>query len=484
MATAAGLSSPHRRKEGRVELDLMFLKKTPPHSPEAERTVLGAILVANENLNVVLSIISLNDFYKDAHKKILGAIIVLIEKGIGVELLSLNEELRRAGLLDEVGGAAYIGSLVDGVPRSLNVEYYARVIKEKAVLRQLIFASARIIQAGYDEKIDPDDLLGEAQAAIIDASEQRIKQGFVPLGEITHPALKVIEEHRGNNNIVTGIPTGFADLDRLTLGFQKSEMIIVAARPSMGKTALCLNISQYIGLKTDYAVGFFSMEMSKESLAMRMLCADAAVDIREARSGFINDVEMERLRLSAESLSRARIYIDETAGLSLTEMKAKARRLRLEHHLDIVFLDYIQLMRAGDRFENRNQEMANISRSLKELAKELKIPVVGISQLSRAPEKGRKEPKPQLSDLRESGALEQDADVVMFIYRKERYMSKEDRLKDDTWKGIAEIDVAKQRNGPTDSIYVAFRDKFAKFESTDQAAVRALIQRSQSGDEE
>ncbi|MCX6559839.1 MAG: replicative DNA helicase [Candidatus Aminicenantes bacterium] len=467
-----------------MELDLMFLKKTPPHSPEAERTVLGAILVANENLNVVLSIISLDDFYKDAHKKILGAIIVLIEKHVGVELLSLNEELRRAGLLDEVGGAAYIGSLVDGVPRSLNVEYYARVIKEKAVLRRLIFASARIIQAGYEEKMDPDDLLGEAQAAIIDASEQRIKQGFIPLREIAEPALKIIEEHRGKNNAVTGVPTGFPDLDRLTLGFQPSEMIIVAARPSMGKTALCLNISQHVGLKTNYAVGFFSMEMSKESLAMRMLCADAEVDIREARSGFVNDVEMERLRLSAESLSRARIYIDETPGLSLTEMKAKARRLKLEHHLDIVFLDYIQLMRAGDRFENRNQEMANISRSLKELAKELHIPVVGISQLSRAPEKGRKEPKPQLSDLRESGALEQDADVVMFIYRKERYLSKEDRLKDDTWKGIAEIDVAKQRNGPTDSIYVAFRDKFAKFESTDQAAVRALIQRSRSGDEE
>jgi replicative DNA helicase len=467
-----------------VELDLMFLKKTPPHSPEAERTVLGAILVANENLNVVLSSITPDDFYKDAHKKILGAIIVLIEKGIAVELLSLNEELRRAGLLDEVGGAAYIGSLVDGVPRSLNVEYYARVIKEKAIIRRLILSSARIIQAGYDEKMDTDDLLGEAQAAIIDVSEQRIKQGFVPLRDITPPALKIIEDHRGRDNPVTGIPTGFHDLDRLTLGFQPSEMIIVAARPSMGKTALCLNISQHIGLKTDFSVGFFSMEMSKESLAMRMLCADASVDIREARSGFLNDQEMARLRMSAEALSRAHIYIDETPGLSLTEMKAKSRRMKLERHLDIIFLDYIQLMRAGDRFENRNQEMSNISRSLKELAKELHIPVVGISQLSRAPEKGRKEPKPQLSDLRESGALEQDADVVMFIYRKERYLSKEDRIKDDTWKGIAEIDVAKQRNGPTDSIYTIFRDKYAKFENTDQAAVRALIQRSQGGEDE
>lgn len=461
-----------------MELDLMFLKKTLPHSPEAERTVLGAILVANENLNVVLSIVSPDDFYKDTHKKILGAIIVLVEKGVTVELLSLNEELRRAGLLDEVGGAAYIGSLVDGVPRSLNVEYYARIIKEKAVLRQLIVSSARIIQAGYEEKMEPDDLLGEAQAAIFDAAEQRIQRGFTPIGSITGSALELIEKHRAHGSRVTGIPTGFADLDSLTLGLQRDEMIIVAARPSMGKTALCLNMAQYVGLQTEYSVGFFSMEMSKESLAMRMLCSDAGVDISEARSGYIGEPEMDRLRLSAERLSRARVFIDETPGLSLTEMKAKARRQKLEHNLDILFLDYIQLMRGGDRFENRNQEMANISRSLKELAKELHIPVVGISQLSRAPEKGRKEPRPQLSDLRESGALEQDADVVMFIYRKEQYLSKEEKMQDETWKGLALIDVAKQRNGPTDSFYVAFRSKYAKFENTDQNAVRQLLARS------
>jgi len=467
-----------------VDLDLLFLKKTLPHSPDAERTVLGAILVANENLNVVLSIIAPDDFYKDAHKKILAAIMVLVEKGVTVELLSLNEELRRAGLLDEVGGAAYIGSLVDGVPRNLNVEYYARVIKEKAVLRQLIVASARIIQAGYEEKLEPDALLGEAQAAIFDAAEQRIQRGFTPLSLITPTALEQIEKHRAHGNRVTGIPTGFDDLDALTLGLQRDEMIIVAARPSMGKTALCLNMAQYIGLRTDYSVGFFSMEMSKESLAMRMLCSDANVDISEARSGYVGEPEIARLRLSAEKLAKARVYIDETPGLSLTEMKAKARRQKLEHNLDILFLDYIQLMRGGDRFENRNQEMANISRSLKELAKELHIPVVGISQLSRAPEKGRKEPRPQLSDLRESGALEQDADVVMFIYRKEQYLSKEEKMQDETWKGLALIDVAKQRNGPTDAFYAAFRSKYAKFESTDQKAVRDLLARAQGRDED
>jgi replicative DNA helicase len=458
-----------------MELDLMFLKKTPPHSPEAERTVLGGVLVNNDNLNVVLSTAAPEDFYKEAHKKILGAIILLVEKGVPVELLSLTEELRRAGLLEEVGGAAYVSSLMDGVPRNLNIEYYARIIKEKAILRRLIFSSARIIAASYEEKMDTDDLLGEAQTALIEVSEERIKKGFVPLGDITKPALGIIEKHVGRNDPVTGIPTGFRDLDKITLGLQPSELIIVAARPSMGKTALCLNISQYVGLKTDYSVGFFSMEMSKESLAMRMLCADAQVDIREARSGFVNELELNRLRMSAESLARARVFIDETPGLTLTEMKAKSRRLKLERHLDIVFIDYIQLMRTGGRFENRNQEMAMISRSLKELAKELHIPVVGISQLSRAPEKGRKEPKPQLSDLRESGALEQDADVVIFIYRKERYLSKEERMKDDTWRGVAEIDVAKQRNGPTDSVYIAFMDKYAKFADADMSHLRRAV---------
>jgi replicative DNA helicase len=464
-----------------VELDLMFLKKTPPHSPEAEKTVLGGILVNNDNLNVVLSVAEPDDFYKDAHKKILAAIILLVEKGVPVELLSLTEELRRAGLLDEVGGASYISSLLDGVPRSLNVEYYARVIKEKAVLRRLIWSSAKIIQDSYDEKMDADDLLNEAQESILDVSDQRIKKGFELLGDLTRPALSIIEKHMNQDDPVTGVPSGFRDLDQLTLGFQPSELIIVAARPSMGKTALCLNISQYVGLKTDKSVGFFSMEMSKESLAVRMLCADAQIDIRDARSGRINDSELQRLRLSADGLGRAHIYIDETPALNLTEMKAKARRQKLERHLDIIFIDYIQLMRAGGRYENRNQEMSMISRSLKELAKELHIPVVGISQLSRSPEKGRKEPKPQLSDLRESGALEQDADVVIFIFRKEKYMSKEARLTDVRWKGVAEIDVAKQRNGPTDSVFLAFMDRYAKFENADQASMLAMI-RGGAGD--
>lgn len=441
-----------------MELDLMFLKKTPPHSAEAEKTVLGGILVNNKSLNTVLSVISPEDFYKDTNRKILEGIIVLVDKGRPVELLSLSEELRREGILEEVGGASYLSSLMDGVPKSLNIEYYTKIIKEKALLRRLIISSAKIISSSYEQREEADELLNEAQTAIIEVAEQRVKPGFIPVSQLTTPTLEMIEVLSQRHEAVTGIPSGFRDLDNLTSGFHNSEFIVVAARPSMGKTAICLNISQYVGLRTDYSVGFFSMEMAKEQIIIRFLCGESQLDIRRVRTGFISERELEKLKLSAEALSRAKIFLDETPGLTVMEMKAKARRLKMEHNLAMLFIDYIQLMRPGGRFENRNQEMAFISRSLKELAKEIQIPVVGISQLSRAPEKGRREPRPQLSDLRESGAIEQDADVVIFIYRPEVY-----HPQDESIKGIAEINVAKQRNGPTDIIKLAFMNKYARF---------------------
>jgi len=450
----------------------MFLKKTPPHSPEAERTVLGTILVNNKSLNVVLSIISPEDFYKDAHRKIIETISFLVDKGVPVELLALSEELRRDGSLDEVGGAAYLASLMDGVPKNLNVEYYARIIKEKALLRRLILSSAQIITSSYEQKEDADELLDAAQAAILDVAEERTKQGFLPLSALAVSTMEMIERLAERREAITGVPSGFRDLDNLTAGFHPQELVIVAARPSMGKTALCLNISQYIGLK-GYAAGFFSMEMSKESIVTRMLCADALLDIRSVRTGYVSERQLEKLRLSAERLSHINVHIDETPALTLMEMKAKARRLKMERSLDIVFIDYIQLMRTGGRFENRNQEMSYISRSLKELAKELKIPVVGISQLSRAPEKGRSKPRPLLSDLRESGAIEQDADVVVFIYREEMYMSKDERQQDTEKKGIAEVIVAKQRNGPTDTVKLAFQDRYARFADLEKTYTEA-----------
>ena len=442
-----------------MDLDLMFLKKTPPHSPEAERTVLGGILVSNQNLNVVLSLITPEDFYKEAHFKILERMITLVDKDLPVDLIALSEECQRAGILEEVGGASYLASLMDGVPRSLNIEYYARIIKEKALLRRLILSSARIISESYDQREDADVLLNEAQTAIIDIAEQRIKPGFVPLRALTGPTLGIIEKLAQRRDAVTGVPSGYRSLDNYTTGFHGSEFIVVAARPSMGKTALCLNIAQYVGTKTDYAVGFFSMEMAKEQIVIRMLCADAGIDIQKVRKGFISERELEKLKLSAETLSQARVFLDETAALTVMEMKAKARRLKMERNLDILFIDYIQLMRAGGRFENRNQEMSFISRSLKELAKEIQIPVVGISQLSRAPEKrGGKEQRPLLSDLRESGAIEQDADVVIFIFRPEFY-----KPDDEEVRGLAEIIIAKQRNGPIGSVKMAFLHNCARF---------------------
>jgi replicative DNA helicase len=441
-----------------MELDLMFLKKTPPHSLEAERAVLGGILVQKENLNVVLSTISPDDFYTDAHRRILEAITALVDKGLPVDLLSLTEELQRAGILEDIGGAAYLSGLLDGVPRNLNVEYYAQIIKEKALLRRLILSSAKIISDSYEQKEDADELLNAAQAAIVEVAEQRLKVGFQSMNVLMPSTLDMIQTLVDRKEAVTGVPSGFRYLDGLTAGFHPAELVILAARPSMGKTALALNISHHVGLKTDKAVGFFSMEMAKEQLVIRLLCAEAQLDIKRTRTGFISDREFEKLKLAGESLSRARIFIDESPALTVMEMKAKCRRLKMEQRLDIVFVDYIQLMRTGGRFENRNQEMAFISRSLKELAKELRIPVVGISQLSRAPERGRREPKPQLSDLRESGALEQDADVVIFIYRPEFY-----HPDDDSLKGVAEVNIAKQRNGPVGILQLAFIREYARF---------------------
>ncbi len=441
-----------------MELDLMFLKKTPPHSMEAEKTVLGGILVNNKNLNVVLSIIGPEDFYKEAHRTILEKIITLVDKNLPADLLSVTEELQKSGRLDEVGGATFVSSLMDGVPRSLNIEYHTQTIKEKALLRRLILSSAKTISRSYEQKEDADQILDEAQAGILQVAEQRIQQGFVHIGSVTSPTLEVVDAFRKKKDAVTGVPAGFRDLDALTSGFHGSEFVVIAARPSMGKTAMCLNISQHVGIKTGGSVGFFSLEMAKEQLVLRMLCSEAQLDLKKARSGFVSDREFERLKLAAEVLSQAKVFVDETPALSVMEMKAKSRRLKMEHSLDIIFIDYIQLMRVGGRFENRNQEMSFVSRSLKELAKELQIPVVGISQLSRAPEKRGKEPIPQLSDLRESGAIEQDADVVIFIYRHEFYNPDE-----ESKRGIADVIVAKQRNGPIGKIQLAFIREYARF---------------------
>ena len=429
-----------------------------PHNLEAERSVLGAILIHNEAINSAAQIVDSRDFFRDAHRRIWDKMVSLTEKNLPIDYVTLKEELGRSGELEEVGGPAYITALVDGVPRSTNVEQYARIVKEKSVLRSLIFSANRIITSAYQAEEDPDTLLDGAERAIFEIAEGRIRQGFVPLRDLVHSSFATIEKLQQHKGMVTGVPTGFADLDEMTSGLQPSDMVIIAARPSMGKTSFVLNIAQHVGTTTDMTVGFFSLEMSKEQLFMRMLTSEARIDAHRFRTGYLGEKDYSKLSQAMGKLADARIYIDDTASIGVLEMRAKCRRLMAEAGLHLVIVDYIQLMQGRGRFESRQQELSSISRSIKGLAKELNVPIVCLSQLSRAPE-SRSDHRPQLSDLRESGALEQDADLVMFIYREDQYERSEEN------QGIAEIIVGKQRNGPTGEIKLAFLREYTRFEN-------------------
>src|SRR5438477_10088969 len=383
--------------------------------------------------------------------------VSLDERNGAIDLVTLKDELGRAGELDAVGGPAYIAALVDGVPRSMNVEHYARIIKEKATLRNLIFSANKILATAYDGAEDADVILDQAEHAIFAIADDKVRDGFVSLRELAHSSLDTIEKLHARKELVTGVPTGFTDLDEMTSGLQSSDLIIVAARPSMGKTSLVLNIAQHVGTKTDMTVGVFSLEMSKEQLFLRMLTAEARIDAHRLRGGFLGERDWGKLGEAIGTLSESRIFIDDSPSVGVLEMRAKCRRLASEHGLNLVIVDYIQLMQGRGRFENRTLELASISRSLKGLAKELRVPVVVLSQLSRAPE-SRSGHRPQLSDLRESGALEQDADVVIFIYREDLYGDKNGAPSEN--HGVAELIVGKQRNGPTGVVKLAFIREF------------------------
>ncbi|HEX9725414.1 MAG TPA: replicative DNA helicase [Vicinamibacteria bacterium] len=433
------------------------LEKALPHSLDAERTVLGAILIENESFHHASEILRQDDFYRQAHQKIFARMESLSSRGQGIDLVTLKEELARVGELEAAGGIAYLTSLVDGVPRATNVPYYSRIVKEKSVLRSLISSANRIIQSCFDEPEDTASVLDQAEKTIFEIAEGSIRTGFEPVSDIVRSTFKSIDELSERREMVTGVPTGFEKFEELTSGLQRSDLIIVAARPAMGKTSFCLNVAQHAGL-TGRSIGILSLEMSKEQLVLRMLCSEARVDMHRLRSGFISEKDWSKLIQAVSKLSSARIFIDDSPSLSVLEMRAKARRLKLEHGLDLLIVDYLQLMQGRGRFENRNQEIASISRSLKGLAKELNIPVVALSQLSRAPE-GRGDHRPQLSDLRESGALEQDADVVVFIYREEEYNETPEN------KGLADLIISKQRNGPTGVVRVAFIKEYTRFEN-------------------
>ncbi|HMG33290.1 MAG TPA: replicative DNA helicase [Blastocatellia bacterium] len=434
-----------------------FFEKGLPSNLEAERSILGAVLLDNSVINQAIELLRREDFFLDSHRRIFEKMCALTERTQPIDLITLSDELRRAAEFEQIGGATYIASLIDGVPRTDTIAHYAKIVKSKAMLRRLISASNQIIARAMDEEEEAEIIVDQAEQMIFQIAEDRLRQGFQYIGDVAHRRLEQIEQMAGRPEMITGVPTGFTDFDQMTSGLQRQDLIIVAARPSMGKTALALNMAQYAA-KNSAVVGIFSLEMSAESLVSRLLCSEARVDAHRLRTGYLNREEWARLADALRRLCETQIYIDDTPGVGVLEMRAKARRLKAERGLDMLVIDYIQLMQGRGRIESRQQEVSQISRDLKSLAKELDVPVVALSQLSRAPET-RSEHRPQLSDLRESGGLEQDADVVTFIYREEVYNSTEEN------RGIAELIVGKQRNGPTGTVHLAFLKEFTRFEN-------------------
>jgi replicative DNA helicase len=434
------------------------LEKGLPHNLEAERCVLGAVILDNALINQAIEILNIDDFYLDSHKLIFGHMLNLSERSKAVDFVTLTHELSIGGHLENMGGASFVSSLIDGVPRLANISYYANIVREKSILRHLIKRSNEIINSCYNYQEDVDAILDSAEKAIFDIAESKIRSGFISINEIAKRSIKKIEIAARRRQMVTGIPTGFTEFDNLTSGLQNSDLIIIAARPSMGKTAFSLNVAAHAAVEEKKTVGIFSLEMSGDQLLLRILCSEAKIDAHKLRTGFLNKEEWGRITHALGALTRSAIFIDDTPGLSLLEMRAKTRRLKAEHGLDLLIIDYLQLMSGGKaRFENRQQEISSISRGLKGLAKELGIPVIALSQLSRAPETRSGDHKPQLSDLRESGSIEQDADLVAFIFREEVYKQTEENT------GIAEIIIGKQRNGPIGIVKVAFIKQFTRF---------------------
>ncbi len=437
-----------------------MLEKPLPNSSEAERAILGAILLDNALVNQAIELLKPEDFYVPSHRRIFLTMIALSERGSEINSILISEELRRAGELESVGGLTFITNLTYGLPHFTNVAAYAKIVRDKSLLRQLVKASNKITSEALEEEDEAEIILDHAEQAIFALADERTRQGFSHVKPIADSILEKVQEMAGRSAMITGLTTGFQELDAMTSGLQPSDLIIVAARPSMGKTALCLTLAQNAAIQAQAVIGVFSLEMSKESLVMRMLCSEGRVDAHRFRSGFLAREEWGRLAQALGTLAETKIFIDDTPGISVLEMRAKARRLAAEHkRLDLIIVDYLQLMSGSSRrTESRQQEVSQISRELKGLAKELNVPLVALSQLSRAPE-ARTDHRPQLADLRESGAIEQDADVVAFIYREEQYNRTEENA------GIAEIIVAKQRNGPTGTAKLAFLKEFTRFEN-------------------
>jgi replicative DNA helicase len=432
------------------------IRKVPPQNLEAERAVLGAVLIDNDALFTVMEILVPSDFHQPSHRLLFSTMLDLSERGEPIDIVILADRLRSGGNLDKAGGPDYLPTLADEVPTSAGVGNYAKIVKEKSVLRHLIEASTDIVQDCFESAGEVDELIDEAERRIFAISEQRIRTGFLSMKEIVKSSFKTIESLYEKKEHITGVASGFADIDDLTSGFQPSDLVIIAGRPSMGKTAFALNIAQQAALKSKKTVAIFSLEMAKEQLVMRMLCSEARIDAHRLRSGFLGTTDWPKLSTAAGRLAEASIFIDDTPAISSMEMRAKARRLKADKGLDLLIVDYLQLM-SGRRSDNREQEISEISRSCKALAKELAVPVLALSQLNRGVE-SRQDKRPILADLRESGAIEQDADVIIFIYRDEVYN------KESMDKGVAEIIIGKQRNGPVGTRKLTWMDKYTRFE--------------------
>jgi len=445
------------------------LRKLPPQSLEAEMSILGGILIDNDAINRVLETLKPEDFYRESHRKIFQAMMMLSEKREPCDLITMTDILKKTGNLEEVGGAAYLATLVDYVPTAANIAYYCRMVKEKSVNRRLISVATEIVSRGYEDDANVDDLLDKAQKEIYEISENKTRPQYVPVQAVLKEAFTILKNLHDQKEHVTGVPSGYVDLDLKTAGFQPGNLIIVAARPSMGKTTLALNIAQYASAESKKKVPsvIFSLEMGKEELVMRFLASIARVDFGRMRTGHFHDTDWPKLTRAAGLLHDAKIFIDDSPSISVLELRSKARRLKSEHNIGLVIVDYLQLMKGSSNPESRQQEISEISRALKALAKELEVPVIALSQLNRELEK-RGDKRPMMSDLRESGAIEQDADVIMFVYRESVYCEdcrKPDSVCSKGHERNAEIIIGKQRNGALGTIELVFIGEHTRFEN-------------------
>ncbi|MFH1578042.1 MAG: replicative DNA helicase [Candidatus Omnitrophota bacterium] len=428
----------------------------PPQNLEAEMAVLGSMMLDEKAISIAIEILDENYFYKDSHRKIYGAICNLYENNKAVDLVTVNDELKRLGFLESVGGTSFLTELANSVPSTANILHYAQLVKEKNILRSLVSNANQIVSLAYECEGNADEILDRSETLIFNIRDSKRTSNIAHLKDVIQTSIEEIDQLYQRKAQVSGLATGFIDLDNKTAGLHPSDLIVVAGRPSMGKSAFALSLAEYIGVVEKIPIVFFSLEMSKEQLVQRMLCAHARVDAHKVRTGFLTPSDWPKLTAAAGKLSEAPIFIDDSPAISVMEIRAKARRLKAHHNIGLIVLDYLQLMRGRDRSENRQQEISEISRSLKALARELHVPLIAISQLSRAVE-ARQDHRPQLSDLRESGAIEQDADLVLLLLREEYYKPTSEN------EGITEVIIAKQRNGPVGSVKFAFIKEYARF---------------------